>query len=501
MLLNYLTEIVSKKEWKEKYAKKVYEKIDLSYYKKALRFIKSKIFTPENLSDKRYIFLNPSGTSKVTKSNIVKYEIDENDKKIVELINKYTNYKIPVARMASLLTIKKVIHKDSKVLQPISAAFFDLLTGFNKDKEEADRHKQSRLKALEKAKAKYEETKDEALLKQINGIENSLKREEEKLNILTSSQLEEITNKYEKKVGALLKNKYVIVLTYDTRAVASQSTKVSWRSCMNLDSGEYKRYVPASITIGTFVAYLATFKDKNELKDPVARVLCKAYYGVDNEGNNPDVVWATSSVYPRSSREYDWFKQAVQEFLNQNNKPKYKNYTLTKFNYDDGDNSYYVADKYEQDNMAFRDLTGKYFSKMQKAAPQNYDDLDEDEQDEVKDIAYDMATEQYNIMDLDDSETRSAFIENYEDEVSEKAMSLAADELNPANYETDEEYQEALKEKRYEYTEEAEDKIIDKYNDEYINFLWELFNYDPSSYIDIMDYIDAAFDRYINDNY
>ena len=61
-------------------------------------------------------------------------------------------------------------------------------------------------------------------------------------------------------------NQYKIVFSLETRKVASQSTNVNWRSCMNLVNGENRQFVGSSITNGLAVVYLTRVGDYLKIK-------------------------------------------------------------------------------------------------------------------------------------------------------------------------------------------------------------------------------------------
>jgi HPt (histidine-containing phosphotransfer) domain-containing protein len=333
-VLTYLTEILSKKDWenKEKYGKKIWSRIDVGLYKRSLKFIKSKIFTPTNVTDKRFIFLNTSGGT-LTKANIFVYTITPNDRKLIDLINATGKYSIPKNREKSLLSLGKAL--SGKTLTDISYVvnstdMSKLTMNLPHDAEELETRLESRKQKLEQLKQDPEKN-----AKAIAGIEKRIQQERAGD---TYVNVRKVFEQYQETLNELRKRKYVIVLTYDTRSVASMSTGNSWRSCMNLDNGEYNEYVPTSIAGGAFVAYLAEPKDKVTLDDPIARILCKAYYSNDTEGKNPDIIWKVSRYYgDKIGGSSKWFPKIVEDFLNANNKPKYNVYKIAPFQYNDGD--------------------------------------------------------------------------------------------------------------------------------------------------------------------
>lgn len=501
MLLNYLTEIISKKDWDEQYKDQVFSKIDMKFYKRALKFVKNKIFTPANLSDKRFIFINASG-EKTNKSNIVKYPMDDGDRKIIRLINDNTKYKIPKGREASLLTISKVLK--GKELVDITYAFTDLMLSFNNASEDVQKQLKSRQDALNKAANDYLTTGDEKFKLKAEAIKKRIDQEKEKNKIIDKVELNKLVDNYKAKVDKLIQSKYLIVLSYDPRVVASQSTKVSWRSCMNLDNGEYNRYVSTSMNIGTFVAYLATSKDKKTLDNPVARVLCKAYYGEDENNKNPDVIWYSQVVYPRDkAKQYAWFPKAVQNFLNQNNKPKYLFYTSTEFNYSDGEPSIIRATDlgFSEDSVIKNNTFVKSLKEMKRFKPESMDDLDDSERDRVYELAWELAMDDFNWDSLDDSYIRREFHD--EEDTDSFYRDLAENIIKRDEYEDQDDYEVAVEKQIDELRDSGDyiDEYIDANYRRYSEHLRDLFENNPGDFIDLTDYIDDAFLIYLDNNY
>lgn len=513
-MLAYLTEIISKSDWKEEYGEKIYDKIDKSFYRKSLAFIKSKIFTPANLSDKRYIFLHTNG-GKLSKTNIIKYQLDNNDTAFVNIINKYTKYKIPLNKIASFLTIGKVLN--GKNITAITLAIADLRLKFMADEDDYRRQSTSREQTLKNKELQLDTEEDpkkrENLIKIIEGIKKRLKEDEEKHKIAGAERVNELVDAYWKKFEAINNQKYIIVLTYDTRAVASQSTAVSWRSCMNLDDGEYNQFVPKTINIGSFIAYLSTKKDIHELKNPIGRVLCKAYYGYDNDRENPDVIWIAGNFYPGSDRgEMKWFGEAVQGFLNNNNKPKYRYYNQTEHNYADTlepHNIDVVKDFGVDENSVIENkMGGRVGVKGIKAfKPESIDDLTDEERSEVYDIAQEIAEESFNIMDLDNRSRREEFTrqDKYLDDVMDKAREKAEENIDRDDYENDDEYQQAIDDEIEGFGAAAwrdiYEDICNENDRDYRRFLNDIFNEAPYDYIDTSNYMDEAFDDWVARNY
>lgn len=412
MLLQYLTEIINKKDWKDKYGPKIWNRIDLGIYKKSLKYLKSKIFNSNNLTDKRYVYLSANSNSSISNANVFRYEISENDREIIKLVNSTKDFHIPKQREKSLLVIGKCINKTDSSLRNI----VDVLRSpqidwarFPTNIDEIKRQNESRYRKLEELKKDPEKNKTA-----IAGIEKRLKEDE---SVPTKELLANIIEKYNQQLKELIKGKYVIVLTYDTRAIASQSTKVGWRSCMNLDNGEYRKHVPLTINMGSFIAYLATKKDKNTLDEPIARILCKSYFANDQQGNNPDMVWGVSRVYSKSNQSgFYWFSNMVEDFLNQNNKPKYTKYTIHPQHYQDGEN---LTINFDKDDVRFKEdeiKTSGYpkFPKSKKGVF-GIEELSDDERMELYEEAFDELTE--NDMDILDGDSQYEYVRDAQIEI------------------------------------------------------------------------------------
>lgn len=71
-----------------------------------------------------------------------------------------------------------------------------------------------------------------------------------------------------------------LVVTRSKEGVAGMSTGKGWRSCMNLDDGVNKKYIPHDIRHGTLTAYLVRNGD-DEFDNPVGRVNLKQFVGID----------------------------------------------------------------------------------------------------------------------------------------------------------------------------------------------------------------------------
>ena len=69
----------------------------------------------------------------------------------------------------------------------------------------------------------------------------------------------------------------VVAISRDPVDIGGMSTDRGWTSCMDLDGGINKRYVPTEIKNGAIIAYLINDDDR-EISRPKARILLKPYY-------------------------------------------------------------------------------------------------------------------------------------------------------------------------------------------------------------------------------
>jgi len=113
-------------------------------------------------------------------------------------------------------------------------------------------------------------------------------------------------------------SEYVVVISRHPYDIAGMTSGRAWEdeSCMNLDSGSDRRYVPLDIKEGTFVAYLIKNTDKN-IESPSARVLIKPFINLDGSG---EVAFGVETkVYGKPSPE---FQQTVVDWVDSINKKK-----------------------------------------------------------------------------------------------------------------------------------------------------------------------------------
>ena len=110
-----------------------------------------------------------------------------------------------------------------------------------------------------------------------------------------------------------------IIISRHPHDVAAMSTGQGWTSCMNLDDGMYRNYIPKDIKEGTHVAYLV-HKNDNDLNHPVARIALKPYtsknghtilrpekrtYGTANSNFHKSVTEWAKKHFPLQATEYN----------------------------------------------------------------------------------------------------------------------------------------------------------------------------------------------------
>lgn len=115
------------------------------------------------------------------------------------------------------------------------------------------------------------------------------------------------------------RNEYVAVISRHPYDIAGMSTNRGWTSCMNLDTGINRHYVPIDITAGSVVAYVTNKNDPN-LKNPTGRVLIKPF--VDVLGS-PEVLFGIEErVY---GTNVPGFLNSVKKWVNEVNNSKILN--------------------------------------------------------------------------------------------------------------------------------------------------------------------------------
>jgi len=113
-------------------------------------------------------------------------------------------------------------------------------------------------------------------------------------------------------------SEYVVVISRHPYDIAGMTSGRAWEdeSCMNLETGKKREYVPIDIKEGTLVAYLIKNTDKN-IESPAARVLIKPFVSID--GSKDIAFGVEDKVYGKPSPE---FQQTVVDWANEINKKK-----------------------------------------------------------------------------------------------------------------------------------------------------------------------------------
>ena len=121
----------------------------------------------------------------------------------------------------------------------------------------------------------------------------------------------------------------VVAISRDPVDIGGMSTDRGWTSCMDLDGGINKKYVPTEIKNGAIIAYLINDDDR-EISRPKARILLKPYYYNNHMILVPDRVYGTA---PRS------FPRLVQQFASWANSGSPEgDYRLAQGSYQDDTN-------------------------------------------------------------------------------------------------------------------------------------------------------------------
>ena len=90
------------------------------------------------------------------------------------------------------------------------------------------------------------------------------------------------------------KKKLMVVISRHPDDIGSMSTDRKWASCMNIDTGVEKEYVPIEIAEGSIVAYLILANDL-KIDDPYARLLIKPFI---NSNDGSVALGVQDKVYP-----------------------------------------------------------------------------------------------------------------------------------------------------------------------------------------------------------
>jgi hypothetical protein len=112
---------------------------------------------------------------------------------------------------------------------------------------------------------------------------------------------------------ATKKNNKLVVISRHPYDIAGMSTDRGWTSCMNLDDGNNRKFVPLDIKAGTIIAYLINANDKN-IENPQARMLIKPF--VNLYGDHDIAMGIENKIYGTASLG---FKKTVSEWVNKIN--------------------------------------------------------------------------------------------------------------------------------------------------------------------------------------
>lgn len=149
---------------------------------------------------------------------------------------------------------------------------------------------------------------------------------------IQNKEIIEKANEYLKNIKNVYDNKYKIVFSLETRAVASQSTNVNWRSCMNLVNGENRQFVGSSIAGGLAVVYLTRVGDYLKIDRPLGRLLIKPMVSEEKilqktnaaDLNDTDIYYHLENLYTTgkyilNKRITDSFTAKVKEIIDEVN--------------------------------------------------------------------------------------------------------------------------------------------------------------------------------------
>lgn len=129
------------------------------------------------------------------------------------------------------------------------------------------------------------------------------------------------------------KTKQEVVISRHPYDIAGMSTNRGWRSCMNLEDGKHKKYVPIDVKEGTLIAYLINTDDKN-INHPIARLLIKPFVNIINK--KEFVLGIENRIYGTGSPE---FRKTVLDWADKINERKKLNgvFDLKKGLYSDNE--------------------------------------------------------------------------------------------------------------------------------------------------------------------
>jgi hypothetical protein len=289
----YINEIISKGEWKDKYNLIFYQSFDPSKYKKIIKQVVD-LFGKLN-----------KGKPKKT------LVFDFNSKKRTEL-NQWDLHLLAILHQFGYHSSEGLYKTGNCLKNNKVKSIYNILKSM-----ESRSHPQ----AKKRMKDQYEKRPIPEIKQQLEFIE-----ELENYGILKNGKINFdrflISNNTERK----------IVLTYDHRAIASQSTQVGWTSCMDLDKRSLEHHkIGSGVSSGVFIAYLVKPGDEYTLDSPSARVLFKPYEGIITG----KLYWKADKIYGTASED---FRKTAQDIVDrvQGKVPKESDvYDLTSDTYID----------------------------------------------------------------------------------------------------------------------------------------------------------------------
>jgi hypothetical protein len=271
--------MISKEQWTEKrtskkhgdrfsYKEKFYETFDKKIYKKIVPKL-AELFKALN---------NGKPASTVIKDFSPPPELSHTDTLLINILRDF-GYECTL-ELYSL----GIVRKEGKEI-----SIFEILNSRIK-----------KIRGLDKLKEQYKKNKIPELKKQIEFYENLLKAG------LVTENMEIDLSKL-----SIAKNKDFpkLVFSYNHRAVASQSTKTGWDSCMTLGEGTHHEFVGSGASAGVFVCYFirASDKDPIAMNHPTARILFKPYIG----SQTGHVIWEYDSIYGEAPRSFQSYAQSL----------------------------------------------------------------------------------------------------------------------------------------------------------------------------------------------
>lgn len=108
-------------------------------------------------------------------------------------------------------------------------------------------------------------------------------------------------------------SQYIVVISRHPYDIAGMSTGRGWTSCMNLNTGQYRKYVPIDVKEGTIVAYVTKKEDLN-LNNPTGRILIKPF--IDSLGSDRVYLVPEDKCY---GTDVEGFEDVVMRWTNEVN--------------------------------------------------------------------------------------------------------------------------------------------------------------------------------------